>query len=243
VNVHDDLKQGARGGSGTGQRRVRAVLVAGEIALSLVLLVGAGLTIRSFIKLQREPAGFNPDGVLTLGVNLPAARYPTPAQKAEFWQRALEELRRIPEVEIAAATSRLPLLPGNSTRGLTIAHLPPNSQASAHYRTATPRYFQAMGIPLLSGRAFDERIARRPLVAIISAMAAPLAQPESHRRALFDQPTRDHDRRRRRRHPCGGSRPAAATHGLRAVPPGSVAVDGVHAPHRGRPGGAHHRRP
>ena len=60
VDVHDDLKQGARGGSGAGQRRIRAVLVAGEIALSLVLLVGAGLTIRSFVKLQREPAGFNP---------------------------------------------------------------------------------------------------------------------------------------------------------------------------------------
>ena len=57
MNVHDDLKQGARGGSGTGQRRVRAALVAGEIALSLVLLVGAGLTIRSFVKLQHEPAG------------------------------------------------------------------------------------------------------------------------------------------------------------------------------------------
>ena len=171
--MHEDLKQGARGASGTGQRRIRAVLVAGEIALSLVLLVGAGLTIRSFITLQREPAGFNPDHVLTLGVSLPAARYPTPAQKAEFWQRALGELRRIPGVEIAAATSRLPLLPGNSTRGLTIRHLPPNSQASAHYRTASPQYFQAMGIPVIQGRAFEEADREgRPLVAIISASAA-----------------------------------------------------------------------
>jgi putative ABC transport system permease protein len=173
LNVHEDLKQGARGGSGAGQRRIRAVLVAGEIALSLVLLVGAGLTIRSFITLQREPAGFNPDHVLTLGVSLPAARYPTPAQKAEFWQRALEELRRIPGVEIAAATSRLPLLPGNSTRGLVVKHLPPNSQASAHYRTASPQYFQAMGIPVIQGRAFEEADREgRPLVAIISASAA-----------------------------------------------------------------------
>lgn len=149
------------------------MLVAGEIALSLVLLVGAGLTIRSFIKLQREPAGFNPDHVLTLGVSLPAARYPTPARKAEFWQRALEELRRIPGVEIAAATSRLPLLPGNSTRGLAITHLPPSSQASAHYRTASPQYFQAMGIPVIQGRAFEEADREgRPLVAIISASAA-----------------------------------------------------------------------
>lgn len=173
LDVHGDLKQGARGGSSIGQRRIRAVLVAGEIALSLVLLVGAGLTIRSFAKLQREPAGFNPDHVLTFGVSLPSARYPTPQQKAEFWQRALDALRQIPGVEIAGATSRLPLLPGNSTRGLMIRDLPPNVQASAHYRTASPEYFRAMGIPLLRGRAFEEADREdRPLVAVISASAA-----------------------------------------------------------------------
>ena len=173
LDVHGDLKQGARGGSGIGQRRIRAVLVAGEIALSLVLLVGAGLTIRSFAKLQREPAGFNPDHVLTLTVSLPSARYPTPAQKAEFWQRALDALRQVPGVQVAGGTSRLPLLPGNSTRGLMIRDLPPNVQASAHYRTASPDYFRAMGIPLLQGRGVEEADREdRPLVAVISASAA-----------------------------------------------------------------------
>jgi putative ABC transport system permease protein len=173
VNVHDDLKQGARGTTSAGQRRVRAVLVAAEIALSLVLLVGAGLTIRSLVKLQREPAGFNPDRVLTLGVGLPTARYPTPAQKADFWQRALAALRQVPGVEVAGATSRLPLLPGNSTRGLMIRDLPPNVQASADYRTASPDYFHAMGIPLLRGRVFEEADREgRPLVAVVSASAA-----------------------------------------------------------------------
>jgi putative ABC transport system permease protein len=173
LDVHGDLKQGARGGTSIGQRRLRAVLVAGEIAISLVLLVGAGLTIRSFAKVQQEPAGFNPDHVLTFGVSLPPARYPTPQQKAEFWQRAVEAVRQVPGVEIAGATSRLPLLPGNSTRGLTIRDLPPNSQASAHYRTASPDYFHAMGIPLLRGRVFEEADREnRPLVAVISASAA-----------------------------------------------------------------------
>jgi len=172
LDVHADLKHGARGGSGSGQRRIRAVLVAGEIALSLVLLVGAGLTIRSFIKLQHEPAGFNPDHVLTLTVSLPTARYPTPGQKAEFWQRALDALRQVPGVQLAAATSRLPLLPGNSTRGLMIRDLPPNAQASAHYRTASPDYFRAMGIQVLRGRAFEEADREgRPLVAVVSASA------------------------------------------------------------------------
>ena len=173
LDVHGDLKQGARGGTSIGQRRLRAVLVAGEIAISLVLLVGAGLTIRSFAKVQQEPAGFNPDHVLTFAVSLPPARYPTPQQKAEFWQRAIEAVRQVPGVESAGATSRLPLLPGNSTRGLTIRDLPPNSQASAHYRTASPDYFHAMGIPLLRGRVFEEADREnRPLVAVISASAA-----------------------------------------------------------------------
>jgi putative ABC transport system permease protein len=173
LNVHDDLKQGARGGTSIGQRRIRATLVVGEIALSLVLLVAAGLTIRSFVKLQRQPAGFNPEHVLTLGVSLPAARYPTPPQKAEFWERALDSLRQVPGVQTAGATSRLPLLPGNSTRGLMIRGLPPNAQASAHYRTASPDYFRAMGIPLVSGRVFEDGDREgRPLVAVISAAAA-----------------------------------------------------------------------
>ena len=173
LDVHGDLKQGTRGGSSVGQRRIRAVLVAGEIALSLVLLVGAGLTIRSFAKVQQQPAGFIPDRVITFGLNLPSARYPTKPQKAAFWQRALESVRQIPGVELAGATSRLPLLPGNSTRGLTIRDLPPNTQASAHYRTASPDYFRAMGIPLLRGRVFEEADREdRPLVAVISASAA-----------------------------------------------------------------------
>ena len=173
LDVHGDLKQGARGGSSAGQRRLRGALVVAEIAISLVLLVGAGLTIKSFEKVQQVSAGFNPDHVLTFGVSLPSARYPAPQQKAEFWQHAVDGLRGIPGVEVAGATSRLPLLPGNSTRGLAIRSLPPGVQASAHYRTASPDYFRAMRIPLLRGRVFEEADREnRPLVAVISASAA-----------------------------------------------------------------------
>jgi putative ABC transport system permease protein len=173
ADVHGDLKQGARGGSTPRQRRIRAVLVAGEVALSLVLLVGAGLTIRSFIKLQNEPPGFNPDHVVTVGVSLPGARYPTAQKKGEFWRRSVGALRQVPGVTVAGAISRLPLVPGNSTRGLTIHGLPPNVVASAHYRTAAPDYFQSMEIPLMRGRFFDEADAEgRAPVAIISAAAA-----------------------------------------------------------------------
>jgi putative ABC transport system permease protein len=173
TNLHEDLKQGARGGSSPGQRRIRAAIVAGEVALSLVLLIGAGLTIRSFVKLQQQSPGFEPDGVLTMSVSLPAARYPAPGLKAAFWETAIARLRQIPGVQYASATSRLPLLPGNSTRGLSIPGLPPDAQPSASYRTASPDYFRAMRIPLLRGRFFEDGDREgRPLVAIVSASAA-----------------------------------------------------------------------
>jgi putative ABC transport system permease protein len=175
LNIHDELKQSARGSTSARQRRVRAGLVAAEIALSLVLLVAAGLTIKSFIRLQQVSSGFTVDNVLTVRVSPPASRYSTPALRADFYQRAVEALRRINGVVAAGATSRLPLLPGNSGRGLTIPGLTAeqNANASANYRTATPDYFRVMGIPLLRGRAFEEgdREDRR-LVAVVSTALA-----------------------------------------------------------------------
>jgi len=173
VDVHDDLKQSARGGSASGQRRLRAGLVASEIAISLVLLIAAGLTIRSFIRLQDVPVGFDPDHVVTVTLNPPAARYPTPRNRADFYERTLDALGMLPGVEIAGATSRLPLLPGNSRRGLNIPGVPSNEPTDANYRTATPSYFRAMDIPLIRGRVFtDADREDRPLVAVISASLA-----------------------------------------------------------------------
>ena len=173
VDVHDDLKQSARGGSASGQRRLRAGLVASEIAISLVLLIAAGLTIRSFIRLQEVPVGFDPDHVVTVTLNPPAARYPTPRNRADFYERTLDALGMLPGVEIAGATSRLPLLPGNSRRGLNIPGVPSNEPTDANYRTATPSYFRAMGIPLIRGRVFtDADREDRPLVAVMSASLA-----------------------------------------------------------------------
>ena len=173
VDLHEDLKQSARGSVSARQRRVRAVLVASEIALSLVLLVTAGLTVRSFIHVQRVPSGFDPDRVLTFTVSPPASRYGAQATRAEFWERTLRALRDVPGVRLAGATSRLPLLPGNSTRGLAIRDLPPEAQPTADYRTASPGYFGVMSIPILRGRAFEDadREDRQP-VAIVSSSAA-----------------------------------------------------------------------
>jgi putative ABC transport system permease protein len=186
--LHDDLKQSGRASTGR-QRRVRGSLVAAQIALSLMLLVAAGLTIKSFVRLQRVPIGFNTDRVLTAYVGLPAARYATPAQKATFWDRALESLRSIPGVDVVAAGSRLPLSGGNSGRGLTIDGREVNPPAEADYRIVTTDYFRALGIPLLRGRSIqDDDRDSRPLVAVISAsMAAqfwPGIDPVGHRIAI-----------------------------------------------------------
>jgi putative ABC transport system permease protein len=173
LNVNNDLKQSSRGAVGAAQRRVRSALVAAEIALSLVLLVAAELTIKSFIRLQHVPMGFNPEHVLAISVTPPGERYAKPGKQADFYERTLEALRAVPAVESAGATSRLPLIPGNSTRDLMVPGLPPNTPSSADYRTASPDYFRTMGISLLRGRPLEDSDREdRPLVAIVSASLA-----------------------------------------------------------------------
>jgi len=173
TDVHEDLKQSARGALGSRQQRTQAALVSAEIALSLVLLVAAGLTVRSFIKVQQVATGFNPDGVVTVTISPPQSRYRTQPLRADFWEHVLASLGHVPGVERAGAISRLPLLPGNSTRGLAVRNLPPDVPSAAHYRTATPDYFKVMGIPLVKGRTFEAGDREdRPKVAIVSAAAA-----------------------------------------------------------------------
>jgi putative ABC transport system permease protein len=190
--LHDDLKQGGRSTIGR-QRRLRGTLAAAQVALSLILLVAAGLTIRSLVRLEREPAGFDTDRVLTAHVSLPAARYNSAQKKAAFWDRAIESLRSIPGVDVVAAGSRLPLAGGNSTRGLTIDGRAPTPPVSPDYRAVTPDYFRALGIPLLRGRGFrDDDQAGRPLVAVVSASMAdrlwPGVDPIGHQIAITEPP-------------------------------------------------------
>jgi putative ABC transport system permease protein len=172
LDINEDLKQSARGGSGGGQRRLRALIVTAEIALSLVLLVAAGLTVRSFIRLQHAPLGFDSAHLVTFRVGPSATRYRTPQVRAEFWRRTLAALAEVPHVEVAGV-SRLPLTGGNSGRSLTIPGLPPDTAASADYRTVTPGYFRLMNIRLRAGRDFTEFDQDgRPRVAIVTVSAA-----------------------------------------------------------------------
>jgi putative ABC transport system permease protein len=159
-DLNETLKEGGRSAATSGRQRLRSALVIGEIALSLVLLVGAGLMMRSFIGLQHVNSGIKPEGVLTLNIGLPGAKYKTPEQRLTFFQQLLERVRALPGVQSAATNSGLPLGGGNWGRSLTVEGFPVLSVGEApmiNHCVISPDYFKTMGIPVLKGRDFDER--------------------------------------------------------------------------------------
>jgi putative ABC transport system permease protein len=148
-NPNDSLREGERGSS-LGKSPARSALIAAEIALSLVLLVGAGLMMKSFRQLTQVNPGFNPDRLLIFNIGLPLSA--EAARQTSFYQEVVERLRSVPGVESVAAVSRLPLAGGNSSRSFNI---PGSSQSNnADIRVSTPEYFRTMAIPLLKGRVF-----------------------------------------------------------------------------------------
>jgi putative ABC transport system permease protein len=135
---------------------VRALLVVSEIALSLVLLVGSGLMIRSFARLLAVDPGFKADHVLTAFVSLPPSKYSKPEEQAAFFERLIDGLRTVPGVSAAGVVTDLPLFGGSST-GVEIDGRPPplpGQRPLTEYRTISPDYFSAMGMSLTEGRAF-----------------------------------------------------------------------------------------
>ena len=175
VDLNDNLKEGGRGNSGM-RNRARSLLVVAEIAMSLVLLVGAGLMIRSFLNLRNVNLGLNTKNVLTAGVNLPRAKYTEESQRASFMKQLLERVRTIPGVEDASATATLPLTGDDWGRSLTVEGYPVLSVGQApsiQHTVVTPGYFRTMGIPLLAGRDFNDHDAGdSPNVTIIEERLA-----------------------------------------------------------------------
>ncbi len=153
------LKEGRKGAAGSGvNRRWLNGLAVTEIALALVLLVGAGLLIRSFRAVSEVDPGFNTHHLLTLAVPLPQAGYPDQAAQYRFYENVLARLNTAPGVESAAVVFRLPLV-GLATAIFTVQGqpVPPGAEPNADYRTISANYFRAIGIPLLRGREFNER--------------------------------------------------------------------------------------
>jgi len=153
------LKQGAYGTGGRGQQRMRSALMVGQVAMALVLLVAAGLLVRTFHRLQQVDVGFNPDHVLTMTVTLPDYRYGDAAGRRRFFTETVEAVTRVPGVRSAGFVNVLPFSTyDRGTRYLVEgAPLPERGrEAETDLRVVTPGYLSAMEVPLLRGRGFDE---------------------------------------------------------------------------------------
>ena len=162
--LRDSLNETGRGGN-IGTRRILGLIVAFEVAVALVLLVGAGLTIRSFHEMMRVDPGFRPDSVLAAQIYLPQTKYRDNQSRLHFFMEALARVRALPGVQSAAAVSSLPMHPVGIEFALPFSVVsiggrnPPASgeEPRADIRAATDRYFETLKIPLLRGRVLDDR--------------------------------------------------------------------------------------
>jgi putative ABC transport system permease protein len=167
------LKESARGSmGGFGRRRTRNLLVIAEVALALVLLIGAGLMVRSFWRLQRVDPGFNPQNLLTMELSLPSSKYAKEEQMADFYKRVMGRIETLPGVESVGATWMLPLSGQDAGSGMDIEgrpHAAPGEGLRSTFSSVSARYFRTMGIPLVRGRDFtDQDTATTPGVVIIN---------------------------------------------------------------------------
>ena len=177
-DLRDALVSSGRGSAGGGvQSRLRTLLVAGQIALALVLLANAVLLFRSFARLSSEQPGFNSSNVLTVRLSLPQITYTDRAAIVQFYEKLQQRLAALPGIQNAGLVSILPLAPKS------VSYVPfirpdrppakPGDRPNTNYRMVTPDYFRAMGIPLLAGRYFteDDNGDRQPVVIISSVLA------------------------------------------------------------------------
>ena len=170
------LKDGARESSSRERLRARGLLIIAETALGVVVLIGTGLLLRSFVRLQNVPLGFRPDNVLTMRVILRGPRYTALAKRTDFYYQAFQRIRALPGVRAVAGISFLPLTLQGRTTGLTIEGRSPAAPGElpfADFRAVSPGYFSAMGTPILQGHDFSWNDSPgMPLVAVVSRTMA-----------------------------------------------------------------------
>lgn len=172
VDLNESLKEGGRSlGGGRSQHRIRKLLVVAEVALSLVLLIGAGLLIRSYQRIANAHPGFDARNVHSLRLSLPASRYPKQESIISFHQRANEKIKSLPGVESVAITYSLPMSSvAFAWEPITIeGYVPKNAQdfIISNTRIVSPDYFSVMRIPLIAGRYFNEHDRRGEPEAVI----------------------------------------------------------------------------
>lgn len=175
TDLNETLKEGGRGaGEGQSRTRLRSVLITAEIAIAVVLLVGAGLLLQSLWRLQNVETGLKSDKLMTMEIGLPEVKY-TADQQGVFYHQLQERLSALPGVESASAVYPVPL----STSRITISfdiegqNVPSSEKPSSDFRVVSLNYFRTMGIPLIKGRDFDERDNRNaPGVIVVNELYA-----------------------------------------------------------------------
>ena len=159
LDLNEVLKEGGRQTSGGAGHRLRSAMVVGEIALAVVLLVGAGLMMKSLFRLLQTNIGFNPENLLTMTVILPPSKYTDVNQRFNFNSQLQERVQSLPGVAAAGTVDILPLNGGNTTRfyidGDPVPE--PGKETESNIRVVNDHYFKTIGVPLLAGRFFDER--------------------------------------------------------------------------------------
>ncbi len=180
--LQESLKEGGRSSGAVARPWIRNALVVSEVALSLMLLAGAGLLLKSFSRLQNVHSGFNPDGVLTMQISLPGTKYPEGHQQTEFYRQAVERLAQLPGVTSAGAISWQLLGVGSATN-FRLGDRPkpsPGDEPVGEVRMVTPEWFRTMGISLLRGRTFTSQdSAKEPVTVIINETAARQFWPDA----------------------------------------------------------------
>ncbi len=160
-DLNETLKEGVRGATGSaGHRRMRSLMIVSEIELSLVLLVGAGLLMRSFLKLQAVAPGFNPNNMLTMRVSLEGPNYEKAESRIAFYDQLLDKIKALPGVQSVGARYHIPLVPADNYANLAFAIegrlSDPANRPTAYYNTVSPDLFRTMEIPVSKGRPFNE---------------------------------------------------------------------------------------
>ena len=160
VSLNESLKSEAHASPARGRRRLRNILAAAEAALAVMLLVGAGLVIRSFVKLIHVDTGFNSENLVSLEISLPDSKYHEEQRQAAFFQDLVDRVQHLPGVQAAGATSFMPLTSLGSATDFTIDERPkpqPGDEPDSQVRSVTPGFFQAMSIPFVQGRNFESQ--------------------------------------------------------------------------------------
>jgi putative ABC transport system permease protein len=178
VNLNERLKEGGRtGAAGSSHNRMRSLIMVSEVALSFMLLVGAGLLIKSFMRLREVSPGFNPANVLSMRISLPGSKYPAGEASAQMLRQTVEHIKALPGVESAGAVLSLPL--SGDTFNVGRAYIregrpaTPEESGDAAYLVITPDYFRALQIPLISGRtSTDQDTADTTKVVIVNESLA-----------------------------------------------------------------------